>query len=80
MPKGGSEFFELNQRLRLLRMLIFGKIDPLHEVQKTDEQIYSITRGRFRFNQYPENSRLITSMKDELEDTVWQIHNISIKA
>ena len=61
-------------------MLIFGKIDPLHEIEKTDEQIYSITRGRFQFDKYPENARLITSMKEELEDTIWQVHNISIKA
>jgi hypothetical protein len=53
LPEGSSQFFALNQKLRMLRVLIFGKDDPYHEVPKTNEQIYAITRGRFRFSGYP---------------------------
>lgn len=80
LPNGCSQFYELNQKLTLLRMLIFGKKDPLHEIPKTDEQIYSITRGRLRFDFDPKNAKLIALMKKELESTIRDNYGINIKA
>lgn len=66
LPGGGSEHFSLNKHLNILRVLIFGKNDPLHEHHKTAEAIYSITRGNLSFHSNPYNNKLIKAMKQEL--------------
>jgi hypothetical protein len=66
LPEGCSQYYALNRKLKLLRVLIFAKDDPFHERTKTTEQIYSITRGKNRYDQFPENDRLIAAMKKEV--------------
>lgn len=50
LPEGLSQTFELNHRIKMLRVLIFGKKDPLHTEDLVSEQIYSICRGRFKYS------------------------------
>ena len=59
--KGGcSEFYRLNKKIDILRVLIFGKKDPLHEYDKTNEQIYYITRGEGSFSK--RNEKLLSNL------------------
>jgi hypothetical protein len=36
VPGGVSQFFMWNRKVRLLRVLVFGKKDPFHEREKTN--------------------------------------------
>jgi pimeloyl-ACP methyl ester carboxylesterase len=53
MPHGLSELYNLNKHLKILRVLIFGKKDPLHEHHKTEASIYNVCWGKESYTNLP---------------------------
>ena len=63
IPNGSSCFYELNHKISMLRVLIFGKLDPLHSDDLVSEQIYSICRGDRKFTEIPRNAMIVATAK-----------------
>ena len=80
IPGGPNRLYELNHKIKFLRVLIFGRKDPLHTCDLTCEQIYSITRGRFKFARDPHYSKVLDAAKVELESAVEMTFGIKIDA
>ena len=67
LPNGLSELYHLNKRLEILRVLIFGKKDPLHEHPKTEASIYNLCWGDESYLKLPKYQRLFKAAGPAME-------------
>ena len=68
-PRGLSEFYNLNKNLNIMRVLIFGKEDPLHTWNLVEASIYNLCRGQ----SYPNSEefrKMAQAAKKEVEERV----------
>lgn len=65
-PHGLSELYGLNKNLQILRVLIFGKKDPLHEWPKTEASIYNLCKAPESFANQPRFKKLLRTIKHTL--------------
>jgi hypothetical protein len=79
MPNGPSELYGLNRRLKLLRVLVFGQKDPLHEPHKTEAAIYNLCWGEESYLRLPEYQRLFKSAKGAVEERLRREFGVGVE-
>jgi hypothetical protein len=78
MPNGISENYHLNQKLKILRVLIYGQKDPIHEPHKTEAAIYNICWGNESYLRLPVYQRMFRTIKAPLEKRLREEFGIEV--
>lgn len=66
--------------MQLLRVLLFGKKDPLHLWTLTEASIYNLCRGPNSYIRQPKYIKLFESAKGSIEKKLKEVYDIQIDA
>ena len=70
----------MNRKLEMLRVLIFGKKDPLHHWHTTEASIYNLCRTEESYINLPKYRKLFQSTQQKIEKKLKEKFNIEINA